>query len=332
MPSSCCWAGTSSCRRCCPTARLHLARGDHDLARAVARRGLRVAGSDRLRAAELLTVLVDAELARGDVAAATRGVRRAGRADRRRRRPAAARPQRLRQVAGAGRRRRRAGRGRRARATSSARSTRPSCPWCGPACCWRWRGPTTWPATTCAARQAARAGRRAARAHRRRRRPRRRRAARPPRAHRPAPSSTAPAPAVLAHDGRWWTASSDAHERAAARQQGPALPGRAAPRARRRAPRAGPRRSGRGRRSGCRPAPPRRCRPGRRRRGPGRLPTAHRGAARGDRRRRGRRPPRRSPRPGMPSSRPSSASSPRPSGWAAGTGRRRRPPNGPGST
>jgi tetratricopeptide (TPR) repeat protein len=54
-----------------PTARLHLARGDHDLARAVARRGVQVAGNDRLRAAELLTVLVDAELGRGDVAAAT---------------------------------------------------------------------------------------------------------------------------------------------------------------------------------------------------------------------------------------------------------------------
>ncbi len=54
-----------------PTARLHLARGDHDLARAVSRRGLRVAGSDRLRAAELLTVLVDAELGRGDLEAAT---------------------------------------------------------------------------------------------------------------------------------------------------------------------------------------------------------------------------------------------------------------------
>ncbi len=54
-----------------PTARLHLARGDHELARAVARRGLQVAGRDRLRAAELLTVLVDAELGRGDVAAAT---------------------------------------------------------------------------------------------------------------------------------------------------------------------------------------------------------------------------------------------------------------------
>jgi hypothetical protein len=54
-----------------PTARLHLARGDHDLARAVARRGVQVAGNDRLRAAELLTVLVDAELGRGDVAAAS---------------------------------------------------------------------------------------------------------------------------------------------------------------------------------------------------------------------------------------------------------------------
>jgi tetratricopeptide (TPR) repeat protein len=54
-----------------PTARLHLARGDHDLARAVARRGLQVAGSDRLRATELLAVLVDAELERGDVDAAS---------------------------------------------------------------------------------------------------------------------------------------------------------------------------------------------------------------------------------------------------------------------
>jgi tetratricopeptide (TPR) repeat protein len=55
-----------------PTARLHLARGDHELACAAARRGLRVAGADRLRAAELLTVLVDAELGTGDVDAALR--------------------------------------------------------------------------------------------------------------------------------------------------------------------------------------------------------------------------------------------------------------------
>jgi tetratricopeptide (TPR) repeat protein len=54
-----------------PAARLHLARGDHDLARAVALRGLRVIGDDRLRAVELLTVLVDAELTRGDLDAAT---------------------------------------------------------------------------------------------------------------------------------------------------------------------------------------------------------------------------------------------------------------------
>lgn len=55
-----------------PAARLHLARGEHGLARATARRGLGVIGDDRLRAVELLTVLVDAELARGDVDAATR--------------------------------------------------------------------------------------------------------------------------------------------------------------------------------------------------------------------------------------------------------------------
>lgn len=55
-----------------PWARLHHARGDHDLAAAAARRGLRGLGVDRLRAIELLTVLVDAELARGDVEAAGR--------------------------------------------------------------------------------------------------------------------------------------------------------------------------------------------------------------------------------------------------------------------
>ncbi|MDQ3973220.1 MAG: hypothetical protein M3276_02590, partial [Actinomycetota bacterium] len=42
-----------------PAARLHLARGDHELARATAVRGLRAIGNDRLRAAELLAVLVD---------------------------------------------------------------------------------------------------------------------------------------------------------------------------------------------------------------------------------------------------------------------------------
>jgi hypothetical protein len=53
-----------------PTARLHLARGDHALARATAQRGLRAMADDRLRAVELLMVLVDAELARGDLDAA----------------------------------------------------------------------------------------------------------------------------------------------------------------------------------------------------------------------------------------------------------------------
>jgi tetratricopeptide (TPR) repeat protein len=53
-----------------PAARLHLARGDLDLARATARRGLRAVADDRLRAAGLLAVLVDTELAAGDLAAA----------------------------------------------------------------------------------------------------------------------------------------------------------------------------------------------------------------------------------------------------------------------
>lgn len=54
-----------------PAARLHLARGDHDLARATATRGLRAIGHDRLRAAELLAVLVDTELDAGNLDAAT---------------------------------------------------------------------------------------------------------------------------------------------------------------------------------------------------------------------------------------------------------------------
>ena len=53
-----------------PAARLHLARGDYELARATARRGLRVIKGARLRAVDLLTVLIDAELARGDLGAA----------------------------------------------------------------------------------------------------------------------------------------------------------------------------------------------------------------------------------------------------------------------
>jgi tetratricopeptide (TPR) repeat protein len=53
-----------------PAARLHLARGDHELARATAVRGLRAIGNDRLRAVELLTVLVDTELEVGDLDAA----------------------------------------------------------------------------------------------------------------------------------------------------------------------------------------------------------------------------------------------------------------------
>ncbi|MGD9798432.1 MAG: hypothetical protein AB7V15_10015, partial [Acidimicrobiia bacterium] len=48
-----------------PSARLHLARGDHDLACATARRGLRLVGADRIRAAALLAVLADGELGRG---------------------------------------------------------------------------------------------------------------------------------------------------------------------------------------------------------------------------------------------------------------------------
>jgi tetratricopeptide (TPR) repeat protein len=53
-----------------PLARLHLARGDVELAAAVARRGLRLLGGDRSRAVALLDVLVEAALVSDDVAAA----------------------------------------------------------------------------------------------------------------------------------------------------------------------------------------------------------------------------------------------------------------------
>jgi hypothetical protein len=49
-----------------PMARLHLARGDHELAGATARRGLRMLGPERLRGAALLGVLVEAHLGLGD--------------------------------------------------------------------------------------------------------------------------------------------------------------------------------------------------------------------------------------------------------------------------
>ncbi|MEA2826958.1 MAG: hypothetical protein QOG43_1397 [Actinomycetota bacterium] len=53
-----------------PLAQLHLARGDFDLAAAVARRGVRMLGRDRVRTAPLLVALAEAELGRGDVEAA----------------------------------------------------------------------------------------------------------------------------------------------------------------------------------------------------------------------------------------------------------------------
>ena len=53
-----------------PAACLHLARGDHELARATAVRGLKAVREDRLRAIELLAVLVDTELAAENLPAA----------------------------------------------------------------------------------------------------------------------------------------------------------------------------------------------------------------------------------------------------------------------
>ncbi len=53
-----------------PATRLHLARGEYELALAAANRGLRAVGPDRMRAATLLALIVDARLALGDVDAA----------------------------------------------------------------------------------------------------------------------------------------------------------------------------------------------------------------------------------------------------------------------
>ena len=55
-----------------PSARLHLARGDAELARAVAQRGMRGLGADRLRAVELSIIVVEATLALREHEAATR--------------------------------------------------------------------------------------------------------------------------------------------------------------------------------------------------------------------------------------------------------------------
>lgn len=55
---------------CAPLARVHRARGDLDLAAAVARRGVSEMVGDALRAAPLLELLVEVEVERGDVPAA----------------------------------------------------------------------------------------------------------------------------------------------------------------------------------------------------------------------------------------------------------------------
>ena len=58
-----------------PAARLHLARGEYELARAAARRGLRGAGKDALRAVDLLVVAAEAALALDDADAAVECIR-----------------------------------------------------------------------------------------------------------------------------------------------------------------------------------------------------------------------------------------------------------------
>jgi len=58
-----------------PRARLYLAQGKYDLAAAVARQAVRLLRGDQLRAAGLMVVLVDAELANGNAAAAEEAAR-----------------------------------------------------------------------------------------------------------------------------------------------------------------------------------------------------------------------------------------------------------------
>jgi DNA-binding CsgD family transcriptional regulator len=55
---------------CSPAARIHVARGEHDLAVAVAHRGLRELVGDAVRRTPLLAISVQAEIGRGDLAAA----------------------------------------------------------------------------------------------------------------------------------------------------------------------------------------------------------------------------------------------------------------------
>ena len=59
-----------------PRARFQLARGQFDLAAAIARQALRLLRGDLLRSASLLLLLVDAHLGRGDIPAAARGAHR----------------------------------------------------------------------------------------------------------------------------------------------------------------------------------------------------------------------------------------------------------------
>ena len=139
MPRSC-WSGRGQALEALlPSARLHLARGDHDLARAGARRGLRGVGADRLRAVELLAVLVDAELAAGSVEDAVAAGDRPAGARRRPRRPAA--PRRGREARGPGRGRAWARLGRRRPAGGCAGPAwiRPACRGSG------WRCWSSWP-------------------------------------------------------------------------------------------------------------------------------------------------------------------------------------------
>ena len=70
MPRCCCWPRTGISRRCSPPPDSTWLAATTTSPAATAARGLRAIGDDRLRAAELLAVLVDCELSVGDLPAA----------------------------------------------------------------------------------------------------------------------------------------------------------------------------------------------------------------------------------------------------------------------
>ncbi len=323
-PRRCCSAGTTSIQALLPTARLHLARGDLDLACAAARRGpaadggrpgagCRSCSASWWRPSSGGATSTPPPTRRPSSTHASAGLGL----------PAlAAEAARVRALGASPRRATRPPRRRRCRMASTRwpAPTCPTCAWCSTSTLARLlRGRPTGPRPSIEARAAADA----AGAARRGGRHGRRRPARPA-VRRPAARARAPRrPRRDARAGRRLVDGRvRRHQGPPPRHQGPALPGRARRPSRRRAPRPRPRRPRRGR--GDRRASTgaaRRCRRAARRLGPGGLPPPDRGRC--ATRSRTPSPPRTTtgPRSSRPSSTRWSPSWPGRSGSAAGTGR-----------